>query len=167
MDEPRTRWGAATAILVAAVAAGWTTGSVAAALVAAVCLGLALWRIFVPARYEIDAVGVAEKTFRRQRRVPWRAVGCWDISRDGVHLHPQSDPAPIDRFRTLYVPWGPERERVLGLLRYHAGAPRDATGSTITFVYRGAAEAEPPPLSVSSAAGDSDPGSTGPGSSGS
>lgn len=123
-DEPCLRW-AWAGLMLATLSATWivTRGPWATALAGGAVL-LSLWRLFVPARYEINGHGVRETCLGRQRRVSWRAIGDWELGRHGIYLYPRPESAAAAGSRSLYVPLGPHPEAVLRLLEHYMTEPQ-------------------------------------------
>lgn len=149
-DEPAVRWTAWAVLAATGLAAYAATGKPALAAAAVGCVALAAWRMWLPARYELDASGVVEQVLRRKRRASWRAARGAAIGRRGVLVTYRPEPAPADYFRGLFVPFGAHRQEVLRHFRYYAGlalADQAATQSTVSLVRAAEAPqvATPPP----------------------
>lgn len=99
------------------------TGQTHLGVLAVAALGLAMRRFFVPALFELNTGGVSQRVLGRHRRVPWAEIRCYEVHSTGVLLLAQADPAPIDVFRGLYLPWGKHRERVLAQVGFYLGPP--------------------------------------------
>jgi hypothetical protein len=111
--------------LLAAVAllVGLATGRPGWALAAAFMLAIAAWRYFVPVLYELGTLGVTQQVFSRQRRVPWRSLGRYEIRSAGVFLSPHSEPGPLDAFVGFYLPWCDHKDEVMANIEFYlAGA---------------------------------------------
>lgn len=102
---------------------GLVTGDTSLGVAAAVLMLIAGWRFFVPAVYQIDALGITERILWTQRRISWRAVAGIDVGRRGVLVIPDVGCCP--RLRGLYLPWGAQREALLALFAYHLGMPAE------------------------------------------
>jgi hypothetical protein len=114
---------AATMLVIGIVAVGflvrWTTGEVHLAAIAVVALSVALWRFFLPVRYELNDDGVQQSVLGRHRSVPWDAVHRYEICRTGVLLLPFPDYCQMDVLRGLYLPWGGHRDEILNRIHYY------------------------------------------------
>lgn len=100
---------------------GWVTRDSTLGVAAAALMLVAGWRFFVPAAYEVDALGISERVLWMHRRIPWRAVADVEIGRRGVLVIPDARCCP--RLRGLYLPWGPQRDALLALFAYHLNLP--------------------------------------------
>jgi hypothetical protein len=114
---------AAVMLVIGLVAVGFlvyrTTGHVHLAGMAVVALSVALWRFFLPVRYELNDDGVQQSVFGRHRGVPWDRVHRYEICRAGVLLLPFSDYCQMDVLRGLYLPWTRHRDDILNRVRYY------------------------------------------------
>lgn len=128
-DDPRCRWGLVAFALALAIIVGMATASLLWALAAVACLALAAWRALVPVSYEVSSFGVTERFLGRARRFPWRSIGHWEVLRSGIIVTPQPRPAPIDRLRSLFIPWGDRKEEIVALFHFYAGTSRLADSS--------------------------------------
>lgn len=107
------------AILAAGVTVGLSTDRPGWALATTVLLAIAAWRYFVPVVYELGTLGITQQVFSRQRRLPWRSIGGYEIRSSGVFLSPQSEPGPLDAFGGLYLPWCDHEDEVLASVEYY------------------------------------------------
>jgi hypothetical protein len=108
--------------VVVAVAAGITGayviggGSVFLTLLAAVILIVALWPVFTPTRYLLDAKGVTlTRPFRRDFR-PWDKFRRYDVGRLNVLLSPFPSPSRLDSFRGLVLRLAGNRDEVVAFV---------------------------------------------------
>jgi len=92
------------------------SGSLALAGVAVAALAISLWRFLLPAEIELSPDGVVFRGLGRTRRIDWRRIGRYEIQRRGVLILPETDSAPLDYLRGLYLPWRDHRDEVLALL---------------------------------------------------
>ncbi len=97
----------------------WSTGRTDLAFLALAALALAMWRFFVPVTFELNAQGIEQSVLRWRRRIPWDAVGRYEVCSAGVLLLPHADRRPMDSLSGLYLAWGGRREEVLAHIRYH------------------------------------------------
>jgi hypothetical protein len=103
----------------------WITDQVHLAAVAVAVLSVALWRFFVPVRYELNDDGVQQSVLGRHRRVPWDCVHRYEICRTGVLLLPFSDYCQMEVLRGLYLPWGKNRDEIVSRIRYYLDRESD------------------------------------------
>ncbi len=120
----------ASALVIAGLAAlaafvHWSTAAVHLALFAAVVAALGLCRFFLPTQYELSVEGVAQQVAGRRRRIPWHAVGRYEVFADGVMLLPAPDPRPLDAFQGVFLPWIDRREEVLDQVHHYLGEAAD------------------------------------------
>ncbi|MBN2473072.1 MAG: hypothetical protein JXB62_00590 [Pirellulales bacterium] len=106
-------------LLAAALLVVWLLHRVSLAVVALAALLIALWRFFVPVRFDLSAHGVDEMVLGRQRRIPWQAVRRHEVCAAGVLLLPHDDRSAMASFRGLYLPWAGHRDEVLAHVRYY------------------------------------------------
>jgi hypothetical protein len=118
-------WAALALLLGMPLMVGLVTRDAALGMGAGALMIIAGWRFFVPAVYEIDALGISERVLWRQRRILWRAVAGIEIGRRGVLVIPDVRCCP--RLRGLYLPWGTQREAVMALFAYHLDKLVDRT----------------------------------------
>ena len=104
------------AVALVAIVIGVATGKLELALLALAVQALALWRIWVPIHYEINAHGIEQRIFGRLWRVPWIAVRRHELCHDGVILFRDAERLPFDSWRGVYLPWSGHREAIIGAL---------------------------------------------------
>jgi hypothetical protein len=97
----------------------WVTGQAYLGWLGVGVVFLAGWRLFVPITYELNPEGVEQTVWRFRWRIPWKAIGRYEMGGAGVWLLPTKRPRPLDTLRGVYLPWGPYPEEVLTHLRYH------------------------------------------------
>jgi len=95
-----------------------STGRVSLGVLALAVLLLALWRYFLPVEFELNGKGVDQYVFGRRRRLPWSAIGCYEICSAGILLLPSAD-CRLGAMRGLYLPWGKHRHEVILRVRYY------------------------------------------------
>jgi hypothetical protein len=108
----------------------WESGAIAAA-----ALAITLWRTWLPTRFELSGSGITQVILGRfKRRIPWSAIGAYDVRSDGVLLIPDLVVTPLSSLRGLYLHWGDQRDAVLANLEYYVhgwrGASRHSTQRT-------------------------------------
>lgn len=115
-----------TAVLIIVPLVVWKSSErTALTAICTLAVGAVVWRHFVATTFEINALGVTEKTFSRSRRIPWLSIDRYVVGRKGVFL--TSAGAPLEVFRGLYLPWGSHRDQILSSLRYYLPNAEDAS----------------------------------------
>ena len=76
--------------------------------------------------YELSEDGVDQWLLGRQRRLPWQAIGRYEVYRGGVLLFPRNDRSALAAFRRLYVPFLTHREEILAHLDQYLEPPQKA-----------------------------------------
>ena len=117
LDEGPRAWLLAGAIPAAALLVYLAMDSAALAALSAGAMAVALWRLLVPIRYEINFLGVTQHVLRRRRHVPWKALGGYEIRDEGVLFLPRGGASPLGYLLALFVPWGGQREAMLVIVR--------------------------------------------------
>jgi len=112
------------AILAAAVTVGLSTGRPDWAVVSVVLLAIAAWRYFVPIVYELGTLGITQQVFSRQRRLPWRSIGGYEIRSSGVFLSPHAERGPLDAFGGHFLPWCDHEDEVLASVEFYLAGHR-------------------------------------------
>jgi len=125
-DMPRSS-AVLAGLLAAGLLAGWLSGRAYLALLAMAALAAALWRVLLPVDFELNNEGVHQWVFGRYRRIPWRAVGRYEICRTGILLLPQPDDTALASFRGLYLPFQGHREEILVQIRHHLEQRKETT----------------------------------------
>ena len=125
IDWPlRQRPASSLAVLALAGGASWLVGWAStrweAGAIAAAALAITLWRTWLPVRFELNGSGIAQVFAGRwKRRIPWSAIGAYDVRTDGVLLVPDPVVTPLSSLRGCYLHWGDQREAVLANLEYY------------------------------------------------
>jgi hypothetical protein len=125
VDWPlRQRPASSLAVLALAGGASWIVGWASmhweAGAIAAAALVITLWRTWLPTRFELSSSGIAQVFAGRwKRRIPWSAIGAYDVRSDGVLLVPDPVITPLSSLRGLYLHWGDQRDAVLANLEYY------------------------------------------------
>ena len=129
-DEGLRSW----AVLIAAVAvvvvvsAIWADG--AFTLFTAVMFTLALWRLWLPVKWELGLTGITMVVLGFHRRIPWLAVARFELRDDGVWLFADREAVPQ---RGTFIGYGGQKERVRACIEYYLGTWTAATESTRSF----------------------------------
>ncbi len=150
-DEPRSTALVLVAIgvLVALVAA--QTASFAAAALVLVVLALADWRNLLPATYLLDASGIEQHVLFLRRRVAWAAVARCEVWPEGVRLLRSAAGHPLDGLRSIFIPWGDDREAILALLARRALRAHLVDGQGRAVLPSTASHPATPPSSIPTA----------------
>ena len=129
-DEGLKSW----AILIAAIAITalvWAIWANAAfALFTYAMLALALWRLWLPVKWELGLTGITMVVLSFRRRIPWLAVARFELRDDGVWLFADREASSQ---RGTFIAYGGQKERVRDCIEYYLGTWTAATESTRTF----------------------------------
>jgi hypothetical protein len=117
VDDWRSIWQLVLAAVVLLAAMGVATQNISQVLIAAAAIIAAAWRIWLPARYEVNSRGLVSSRFGQARRVSWSAVPRVQVFPNGMRLLNHLEPGPFDAWTAIFVPWGEHREKVLAVLR--------------------------------------------------
>jgi hypothetical protein len=98
---------------------GWSAARPWVGVLAAVVLGVTLWRDWLPVTYELGLSGVSQIVLGRLRRIAWPAIRGYDVLPHGVLLVPDTQLTPLSPLRGLFVPWLDRRDQVLASIEYH------------------------------------------------
>ena len=122
-DFPRSLFLVAVAAAVC-VGVGLSFGGAGYGLLAAALLFGSLARYFLPASYELDAVGVTVRFLGRTRRVHWSEVRRVAVFRQGVHLSPFERPSALDPFRGTFLRFAGNADEVVIFVERQMAAHR-------------------------------------------
>lgn len=129
-DEGLKAW----AVLVGAIAVAalvwviWADGVFA--LFAYAMLALALWRLWLPVKWELGLTGISLVVLGFRRRIPWLAVARFELREDGVWLFADREASPQ---RGTFIGYGGQKERVQACIEYYLGTWTAATESTRSY----------------------------------
>ena len=84
-----------------------------------VVLLIALWRFWLPIRYELGSQGVTQTVLGRETRIPWTSIVNYQVRTRGIVLFSDAVLTPLSSLRGLYLPWGRQREPVLAQVDYY------------------------------------------------
>ena len=126
-DEPSSAWAVLAVCLLISLGVGWLGQSPIMTLVALGSFGVALWRVWIPVRFELSPKGVVETVFRRKRRVPWSSIKRCQIRRAGVLLLPTKDSSPISLLSGIYLSWGDQKEALLSCINHYLGSRAESS----------------------------------------
>jgi len=122
------------ALLVAAVAVAalvWAIwGNPGFALFTYAMLALALWRLWVPVKWELGLTGISLVVLGFRRRIPWLAVARFELRDDGVWLFADREALPQ---RGTFIGYGGQKQRVQACIEYYLGTWTAASESTRSF----------------------------------
>jgi len=102
---------------VAALSGSVSHSSSMGALVFA-ALAVCSWRLWIPVRLEIGSKGITQTVLGRRTRIPWAAIGRYDVQDQGVLFLAESEPYALSAFRGIYVGWNDQREALLKLAEF-------------------------------------------------
>ena len=131
-DWPRA-WLVIAGTVAFAAIAGETAGSTALGVASMAALNVALWRLWMPVRFELGHQGVVQSVLGRRRRTAWKDVDHCRIGTAGILLLPHQDTSPLACLRGLYIPYRQQREELLDLVDYYLSPPPSASESTRTY----------------------------------
>ena len=100
-------------------AVAWATGNSWLGWVVLAVLFATLWRFWLPIRFELGPQGVSQTVLGRTIRIPWTGVLNYEIRSRGVMLYADHVLTPLSALRGLYLPYGGQREAVLGHVEYY------------------------------------------------
>lgn len=115
-------------VVCALVWAIWANGPFA--LFTYAMLALALWRLWVPVKWELGLTGITMVVLGFRRRIPWLAVARFELREDGVWLFADRGASPQ---RGTFIAYGGQHERVRACIEYYLGTWTAATDSTRSF----------------------------------
>jgi hypothetical protein len=118
----------AATILVALVWTIW--GNPAFTALTAATFALALWRLWIPVKWEIGLTGIAMSVFGFRRRIPWMAVARFEITHEGVWLFADREASAQ---RGTFIGFGDKRAGVTACIEYYLSTWAAATDSTQSF----------------------------------
>ena len=83
---------------------------------AAAALAIALWRLFLPVRYEIGLSGVCQIVLGQRSLLRWRRVRHVEVRQGGVMFFERRNVPTLDVLQTLYLPCAKHRDVVVRLM---------------------------------------------------
>lgn len=99
-------------------------------LFAAAMFIVALWRLWLPVRWELGMTGITMVVLGFRRRIRWLAVARFELREDGVWLFADREALPQ---RGTFIGYGGQKERVRSCIEYYLGTWTAATDSTRSF----------------------------------
>lgn len=129
-DEGLKAW----IVLVAAVVVVTLVWAIGANLVfelfTCAMLALALWRLWLPVKWELGLTGVTMVVLGFRRRIPWLSVARYELRDAGVWLFADRAASPQ---RGTFIAYGGQKQRVQACIQYYLGTWTAATDSTQSF----------------------------------
>jgi hypothetical protein len=121
--------------LTAAVAllTGYLTGHKPSAVLAALAIILAMWRFWLPVRFQFNYSGITQSVFGHRRLIPWRFVRRCETLPHGIFFYFTTDRSPLSLLSSLYVDW---RDRRDDLLRLVEGVTRNSNSPSRRMPHR-------------------------------
>jgi len=129
-DEGVQAWIVALVALAAVVAVWSIWDDLAFTAVAGATFAIALWRLWLPVKWELGLTGVTLVVLGFRRRIPWMTVARFDLAQDGVWLYADREASP---YRGTFIAYGSQRERIIACVNYYLGTWTAATDSTQSF----------------------------------
>lgn len=109
---------------------GWLTGWPLAGGVVFVVLLATLWRFWLPMQFELGSQGISQTVLGRTSRILWTSVRNYQVRSCGILLYSDAVLTPLSPLRALYLPWGRQKEQVLGQVDYYLSTWTQAERST-------------------------------------
>jgi hypothetical protein len=120
----------ATGTFAVATAAGLLSHSVAMALLTGLVLVVAMWRFWLPVRFQLTAEGISQFCLGRRRLIPWLGIVRYAVLPRGVLLFFDPGDSPLSWLSTLYLGWRGEPDRVLAMVDFFTRNGRKSQGSS-------------------------------------
>jgi hypothetical protein len=108
-------------VIFSVAATMWFSGSVALSASCLVALVLALWRMWLPVRFELDSRGVQQILWGRRHFFPWSCIDHFQVDRRGVLLVPRREASRVPLASTLYIGGGGHQAELCHLVSFYAG----------------------------------------------
>jgi hypothetical protein len=118
-DDWRWSWLLPAGILCVGVVVAWLGGGWLVGLAAVVTLALAMWQFLLPVTYDICPLGVRRYALGRIRLVQWSAIGAFQLRSNGVIFFQRTNPAAVDLFSSLFVPYPSDEDEVVVAVRLY------------------------------------------------
>jgi hypothetical protein len=128
-DDPARAWAVLAIAVGAAVGAGVLAGSLPMGSLALGALGISLWRLWIPVKFELGSRGVSQSVFGRRRRIGWSDIPSFEVRSHGVLLLPSREPLLLSRLRGLYIRFAGRREELLASVEYYV-SPEPLRGAS-------------------------------------
>ena len=88
------------------------------ALLSAGVLVIAMWRFWLPVRFQLTAEGISQFCLGRRRLIPWPGIVRYAVLPRGVVLFFDHGDSPLSWLSTLYLGWRGEPDRVLAMIDF-------------------------------------------------
>jgi len=109
--------GAAAAVVVCAVGAGWFTGEAFYGFFFFLILAVSVAPFYLPVQFTLDQRGVEKRYLGVAQRRPWSYFHSYYPDRNGVLLSPFARKAFLETYRGIYVRFEGNRESVLDYIK--------------------------------------------------
>lgn len=129
-DEGLRSWVLLAAAIMLTVLVWAIWGNPGFALFACGMFALALWRLWLPVKWELGLTGVTMVVLGFRRRIPWLSIARFELRDDGVWLFADREAAPQ---RGTFIGYAGERQRVRACIEYYLGTWTAASDSTLSF----------------------------------
>jgi hypothetical protein len=124
-DEPLYALAVSLGCVAAGVLAGVVASSGAMGLLAASCLLLAFWKLWVPVACELGPSGITISVLRWRRHVAWRQIERVQCVARGVLICGPTTVAWAQSWCSLYLPWRYHPQLVIEFHAQYGGAIRE------------------------------------------
>ncbi len=102
----------------------WMTGEPAAALPSGAVLILSVWRLWLPATWEIAPLGITVRYLARSRIIPWSRLGRREVFSQGIFFETIRSDGSASRLHGIFMPWGRHSAAVSASLAAMGPEPR-------------------------------------------
>jgi hypothetical protein len=106
-------------------------GSLPLTFLSATTLLLAVWRLWLPVKWELGLTGITQTVLGFRRRIPWLAVARFELRSDGVWLFADREASPL---RAVFIGYGGQRTKIAALVDYYLGTWTHSSDSTQSFL---------------------------------
>ena len=100
-------------------------------VLAGVALAAAIWRMWLPINFELDARGIQQIVLGRRRFWPWSTFARYEVDPQGVALIRDPRDYPLARAKGLYISAVSEHVELVQLVDLYLGARTDRPGSVV------------------------------------
>lgn len=129
VDAPSGSLAILAAVLLVGALAAYASGEVASGIVIGLLLLAALWRIWIPVRWEIGAAGITQHLLGHTRRTAWSAIGSVERLKHGLIVSRDFEPGPLARLRGVYLPYNAHRTELLALFEFYLAGRANSKGA--------------------------------------
>ena len=124
-DGGRNSWITVFGIVVVAISLGFVAQSLYLSVLGLAAIAAAMWRMWIPIRYELGPKGITQRILGRQLRIPWSAIRRGEVRQHGVLIMSKADDSLRSKLNGTYVRWEGHREQVLAIVAYYLGSRLD------------------------------------------